>query len=127
MEKAVKLKKEMIEDATKLKEDSGQINDYDGIRMANEVIKNFGFDIKHLGVQLPLVVQLEQKYKQEQGEKQLELIDAQIEKEKADGTFYSNPKTKKALEEIKAKADKYKKELESNGQQNLPFGKSPQE
>jgi len=54
----------------------------------------------------------------------MKLVDAQIEKEKRKGTFYSNPDMQKTLKEVKQKADTWQKEL---GKNELNFGKSPQE
>ena len=64
-----------------------------------------------------------------QMKRQDKLITAEIEKEKAEGTFYTNPTTKKILEEQKEKADKYQKELEAKEPKNNPppFEKSPPE
>jgi len=69
------------------------------------------------------------KWFEYQRELQKKLIDAQIEKEKTDGTFYSNPATQETLEKFKRKADEVSKELERNEPKNNPppFGKSPQE
>ena len=64
------------------------------------------------------------KWFEQQEELQIKLVDAEIEKEKSEGTFYSNPSTRKALIEAEQKANKWQKELEKD---SLPFGKSPQE
>jgi len=56
---------------------------------------------------------------------QTKLIDAEIEKEKAEGTFYSNPAAQKALEESREKVNRWSQKMEKNN--SCPFGKSPQE
>jgi LPXTG-motif cell wall-anchored protein len=49
----------------------------------------------------------------------------EIEKEKAEGTFYSRPEVQEILKENKQKFDKWEKELGS-GNSKPNFGKSPQ-
>lgn len=70
-----------------------------------------------------------EKWFWEQQKEQDKLIDAEIEKEKAEGTFYSNPATQKTLREFKEKAEKLQKDLEANQPKNNPppFEKSPPE
>ena len=69
----------------------------------------------------------------QQEELQFKLIDAEIEKEIAEGTFYSNPTTQKALEGVSEQVNRWSKNIEQKiGQKKsennpLPFGKSPQE
>jgi len=53
----------------------------------------------------------------------LKLIDAQIEKEIAEGTFYKRPDVRELLEKSKKEIDEYQKSLETPPS----FGKSPQE
>jgi len=65
-----------------------------------------------------------EKWFTEQRKLQMKLVDAQIEKEKRKGTFYSDPDMQKTLKEVKQKADTWQKEL---GKNELNFGKSPQE
>lgn len=69
------------------------------------------------------------KWFDQQKDKQVKLIDAQIKKEKAEGTFYTNPDTQEALKKFKRQADEVSKELEKNepNDKSPPFGKSPQE
>lgn len=70
------------------------------------------------------------KWFEHQRKLQEKLIDAQFEKEKADGTFYSNPATQKSLRDVKEKVNRWSKEIEQRElkkQPPLPFGKSPQE
>jgi len=66
------------------------------------------------------------KWFEQKEESQHELINAQIEKEKAEGTFYSKPEVQEILKENKQKFDEWEKKL---GLENskLNFGKSPQE
>jgi hypothetical protein len=54
----------------------------------------------------------------------LKLIDSRIEKEKAEGSFYTRPDVKEILERSKKKIDEYQK---NNQKEPLSFGKSPQE
>jgi len=66
----------------------------------------------------------------EQDKKHGELINARFEKEKAEGTFYSNPATQKTLQEFKEKSKKIRKDLETKSEpknNSPPFGKSPLE
>ena len=69
----------------------------------------------------------------QQEELQIKLIDAEIEKEIAEGTFNSNPVTQKALEEASEKVNRWSKEIEQKMERKTlkdnsrPFGKSPQE
>lgn len=67
-----------------------------------------------------------EKWFTEQRKLQIKLIDAQIEKEKAEGTFYSKPEVQEILKEKKQKFDKWEKEL-GLGNSKPNFGKSPQE
>lgn len=60
----------------------------------------------------------------EQQEKQLNLIDSQIEKAKVEGKFYTDPNVREMLERSKKRVDKYQK---NNQEPPLSFGKSPQE
>jgi hypothetical protein len=55
------------------------------------------------------------------------MMDAQIEKEKADGTFYSNPATQKALGKFEKQADELSENLEKNESKNSspPFWQKP--
>jgi len=61
----------------------------------------------------------------EQQKEYEKIIVAEIEKEKAEGTFYSNPSTQKALRRFKEKAEKYRKDQPKNN--SPPFEKSPPE
>lgn len=73
------------------------------------------------------------KWFKKQEELQMKLIDAEIEKEKAEGKYYGpkNPKTYEgtAIEEtvrkLKEKADRYQKELKNKS--HRPFWSNPQE